>query len=319
MKLNDLPFRIEYLLGSVMIAFGILSILANPMDGTFSKQLYIFSRGLVIVFGIAVILDPRKNILRAVGLYAIALGLGRAVRSVDSLTADSDITFFIGFVLLVLGLNLMYGGITYFKGTSKNATNMTITTGLIILAYFLIMIFSLRMGVTLSDYIADNYDTVSFLVMYSIFIVVLMSDEVRANDPMERIYRNVSWIETNSHTDGDASVSRDDLKLIDKGLSNRSGWKMMNDQGPVESEIMVTMHGKTDRIMIVQKWKDLDGLFISVVLGPDHSFIQGQRFNLVAIRTENGTIDDCDHVRFYSGDGISARLKVESSEKKGRV
>ena len=318
MKLSNLPFRIEYLLGSVMIAFGILSILANPMDGTFSKQLYVLSRIFVIIFGIAVILDPRKNILRAVGLYALALGLGRAVRSIDSLTSDSDITFFIGFVLLMLGLNLMYGGITYFKGTSKNATNMTITTGLIVLAYFLIMIFSLRMGVTLSDYIADNYDTVSFLVMYSIFIVVLMSDEVRANDPMERIYRNISWIENNSHTDESASVSRDDLKLMNRGLSDRSGWKMMNDRGPVESEIMITMHGRMDDTMIVQKWKDLDGLFISVVLGPDHSFIQGQRFNLVAIRTENGSINDCDHVRLYSSDGMSARLRVESTERKGR-
>ncbi|MFA6710965.1 MAG: hypothetical protein WCR83_06565 [Candidatus Methanomethylophilaceae archaeon] len=316
MKLNDLPFRIEYLLGPVMIAFGILSILANPMDDTFSKWLYVLSRVFVIIFGIAITLDPRKNILRAVGLYALALGLGRAVRSIDSLTSDSDIIFFTGFVLLILGLNLMYGGVTYFKGTSKNATNMTITTGLIILAYFFMMIFSLSMGIALSDYVADNYDTVSFLVMYSIFIVVLMSDEVRANDPMERIYRNISWIESNSHTDGSASISREDLKLIERGLSDKFGWKMMNDGGPVEAEINVTMHGETDSTMIVQKWKDLEGLFVSVVLGPNHSFIQGLRFNLVAIRTENGTIDNCDHVRLYSGDGKSARLRIYSPKGK---
>lgn len=313
MKLADIRhMKLGYLLGVLMCAVGAISLFSAIGDGR--DSMYIFSKVLLILFGLFMILDPKKNNMRAIGLYALAIGSGRLLRGLSDATAESDAVFATGMIMIALGGSLMICGYNYFKGISKNAYMMTMIAYVILMAYVLIIIYGIYVGADIWTYILDNSDMVSFIIMYAVYILVLTSPEVTCNMPMERILRSIDDIRSVSGISGDLGITSSDLSEITNGLNGTPSWSAVAD-GPVEYETSIKLSGTDNTFMVLQKWKGEKPIYITMSADPDGTLIQASRFTVTDIVPENGTMEECDHIRLYGPDGMVARLKIKDRQR----
>ncbi len=315
MRVGKLPFKIEPVLGFLMASVGLIGayVLLMDPDEVPHLEFMLLGRVLMILFGILIVMDPRKNKLRAVGLYAIALGLSRMIHAVSYLSSES---YLFGAVIALLGISLIYCGQSYFRGTSKNPRNLKLIAYAMMISYIVMMAFFFHYGGSVRDFLEQHYDIFPLMAMYGVYIIILSSDEIRVNSPMDKLYGTVRSIRENVHADPQSSISRNDAIMIYKGMKDRSSWKRSDDDGPVESEILIDItHSKDRKTMIIQKWRDQNGLNATIVNDPDGAFIQCYRFNFTNVEPENGDIDTCKYIRLYGEDEIFARLLVDGGRR----
>lgn len=301
-------------MGFLMCIVGCVS-LWTAREVLFEDLIYLFSKVLLIIFGAFMIIDPKKNNMRAIGMYAFAIGSGRVLRGITNITSDLDSIFFFGLALIILGGSLVMCGYNYFKGVSKNAYRMTLIAYIILLAYIIMISYYVYNGVDFQEYIRDNYDVVSFLIMYLAYILVLTSPEVTSNMPLQRILYDVNNVWSTSGISGNSTITPFDVSAIMDGLSDAPSWRRI-DSGPVESEIQIRFGGDSGAYMILQKWKNKDPIYVTMSADPYGTLIQGSRFLITDIIPENGTVENCDSIRMYGPEGMVARLKVVRPEEK---
>jgi len=232
----------------------------------------------------------------------------------SDITSASDVTFLLGMAMIALGGSLMICGFNYFKGISKNARRMTLIAYIILLTYLLSIIYGIYIGIDVHMFVVENYDTLSFIVMYGVYILVLTSPEVTSNMPMERVLRSVDGVRSVSGISGDLGITSSDLSKIADGLNGSPSWGATVD-GPVVNETSIKLDGGERTFMILQKWKGKEPVYVTMSSDPDGTLVQASRFIVTDIVPENGTMEECDHIRLYGPDGMVARLRINDRER----
>ncbi len=307
MRLSNLPVRIEYLMGTLLIALGIISIYGVSGDLE-HNSLYALSKVVMIVLGILIIIDPKKNVMRATGMYAATIGMGGMIRSINALSSESTLYFLFGLITFLLGVNLVLCGVSYFRGTSKNARRMTMTAYLIFLIYCLRAIATIYLGTNPWEYFTNNYTVVTFLIMYAMYIFVLTSDEIRYGIPLEKNLIDLTGLRKSISIPNDSLITESDLKAISDGLAGTASWNKLNS-GPAESEYMIKLGKEMPCTLILQKWKGSTCLYATVVTDPNGSFIQGARFRI------DNMIRDKETAILYGNDGSKINIKIDIERK----
>lgn len=297
------PVRVEYILGGLMVFVGAVSIIPS-LGHVDHRLMYVASKLLLMAMGFVIILDPKKSIMRAVGLYAIALGAGRVVRSLVGLTSPDDIQFLFSLAMIALGLNLATCGVTYMNNTSKNARRMTLTAYAIFLAYFLEIVYRAFLGEDLLKLLISKYDTVAFLIMYGVYIVILNSREIRYNIPLERVLMDVDGIGNASGVPKGASISESDLALIREGLTDNPSWNSL-ESGPAGWETSLKLGGRSAGTIIFSKMRDSGDVLVTLVSDPDGTFLQGSRFFMRSLSLEGDS-----HAVIRGDDGIYMKIQI---------
>jgi len=290
-----------------MISVGIVSII--PALGQLDqKMLYVLSKLMLIALGAIIILDPKKSVMRGVGMYALALGGGRALRSLEGLISPNDFEFLFSLFMLALGINLAICGITYFNHTSKNARRMTLTTYMIFMAYLLEIIYSIFLGADPLQLLMSKYDTVALLVMYALYIAILNTREIRYNIPLERVLMDMDGIGHVSGIPKDATLSESDLELIREGLSEKPSWDIL-DSGPAGWETKIVMGGRSSGTIILTKMKESGAVVATLVTNPDGTFLQGTRFKIVSVSSDGG-----DQALIRGENGLFMKIRIRREE-----
>ncbi len=305
--------RLTYFLAIMMIVVGILSIqtVYGTSDIGFSGVMKALSKATLLIAGIFILIDPNKSNMRAIGIYAIALGVGRVFRSFPQLTSSSDVSFYIGLVLVAMGASLAYCGVSYLRGVSKNAERMKLITATLVLGYVVYIIYMVHWGQDFWQFFTQERDMMLMFMMYTIYILVLSSKDVYDNIPLVRMCTDTMSTRDAVSPVGSLTISNEDLDRMEHGLEDASSWDHPTG-GPVESELHVALSSDSgSSSMIVQKWKGKDGLYITMVKDPDNSFIGVFRMHMTGIiRNDTG-------VELRDGNGMRVMLSVREVTEDG--
>ena len=310
---------IVYLLAAILIVVGVYELYtiytANYHDDWgFIDETY--SAIIKIIMAEFILFDPKKNVLRAVGFYAISIGITRVIASMRMLSFVSDITLIMGGITLFFGVNILISGYNYLKDTTRGRTGMIVGTGILALMQTIILLFTYetyRMtGVLEYEQIAPS---AILLVQYIVLLLILDTEEVRYGTLMEKTNTRVESARVTSTVEKDFNLNKDDADIILNMFTDRSSWEQMED-GPVESETKVKMvDGRIQSWMVLQKWRGSDSIHVTMANDPDGSIIAANRFSVNKVTSEYEG-DDLASLRLFSETSLIMQLAVQRPKKK---
>jgi hypothetical protein len=303
--------RLEYLLGFLMAAVGIIDIYNSMQywsDG--SKVVFtIASDAVLLVGGSTLALSRTKSMVKTAGFYALCLGMSRMISSSNGLLNSSWYMMAASAAMFLLGLNLAYSGIRYLTGVSRNAATMRYTSSAIALLYALLFVYILHLNV-IGDGLMSVYSAIIVLftsMMYGLFSYTLHSDEVWSRTFIGRTKDDIHAIRSSFNFASGAAVDRKDAMAIRRALD---GDIPSCSCGPVTGEISVTVFKRDERSrMLMERWDGRTGLRLTLMQDTDGSYYGGTD-TVIKMEPEGGDIEKCQAFRLYCESGRSLRLLV---------
>jgi len=310
---------VVYLLAAILIAVGLYELYTVYTADYHDEWGFIdetYSAIIKIVMAEFILFDPKKNVLRAVGFYAISIGITRIIASFRTLAFVSDISLVIGGITLVMGVNILISGYNYLKDTTRGRTGMIAGTGTLAIMQTIMLMFtyeSYRMtGVLEYEQIAPS---VILLIQYVVLLLILDTEEVRYGTLMEKTNTRVESARVISTIEKDFNLRKEDADVILGMFEDRSSWESI-PEGPIESEKRILMtEGRIQSWMILQKWKGSDDIHVTMANDPDGSIIAANRFSVHRVTSENDG-EDITSVRLFSETSLIMQLAVERPKKK---
>ena len=294
-------------LGSMMVICGLIMMIIRftPIELwgiNFSSNdgpLGIIARFLLIAGGAVILIKRDKGNYFAVGVYALALGISRLLRSLpnlfiehDVLKPQNDLIFNFTIFVVILSANLALTGYNHLTVRMKNPMMMRYTTRGIVSFYAIILLFF--MYVDKSPEILMEYlpDVIWYIPLYFALLLVLFSKEVVDNCPMGRLERFSREMVDKYDLGNSITISEEDAAKIRSGFSDHEGWK----ERPIgdikvyeESVTFRTVRG--DRDVVLERC-DADGdLRITVVDDISDSFINGYRIKASSFSESDGRME----------------------------
>ncbi len=263
------------------------------------------------VFAILILIDQSNNVNRAVGLYAMAIGIDRIVKWTDSLNPPHGIVFVFAIVMIGFCVNLIVTGFFFLRGYVRCRPGMMFGTCVLFFlngAWILFMMFNLEIPF---ETIALEYpDTIVLLFIYALLIYMLNTEQIRKSSDEERYDSVLSSIRKITACEEGSLITKQTADVLSKAFDNRSEWKKI-ENGPAECEYDFTIiHTVGDYSYVtVQKWKDNDNLFFTVSDHKEGTIIDAYRFNVDVI---DESVDDTGRrfISMYNKDGLFIRLMV---------
>ena len=265
----------------------------------------IVSRFILLIGGFIILIGREKGNYFAVGIYALILGSSRLIRTLPNLIAESDFTFNVAIVMVLLSANLAYTGYNHLTVKLKNPLNMRYTTILIIGIYGIVLLYFAYIGKSARIVMEYLPDVIWYVPLYVALLGVLFSKQVVDNSPMGRISRFSGEMSSKVKIGSIISVSEEDAEKIRDGFRDPQGWKEKSVGGTSVRETMVTfVTDGGDRDVILERC-DFDGdLRITVIDDVTDSFINGYRMKASSYSESDGKIELMD------GTGVCAVLNV---------
>ena len=262
--------------------------------------------GLVLMLGgIVIMMNFRAGCYRAVGFYALFLGLSKIVRFLPGLTTQSNIMFTISVVMLLLGANLARNGYNHLTVRTKDPLFMRYTALIIVVAFLFFLVLMVYLDEDPIPLALSYIGISSYVPMYVMFLVVLYTKELNENNPLGRTSRFMESLSSNLYVGDRLFVSNEDADKIRAGLAGGEGWKSF-EAGDVtireERVDFVTPDGIKD--VVLQRWSDSDVLYLTVVNDFSDSFISGQMMRV----SEEVTIGDT--MELFDDSGVCAALHI---------
>ena len=258
-------------------------------DNTFG----LVGRAILIIGGIAIFYTTykKKGNYYAVGIYALTLGLSRVIRSLPGLVAQSDITFYVSMVFLVIGGNLAWGGYNHVTVKTRNPGNMKYTSMSLLAILCLILGFAAYLDYDVIEAFLENVTMMGYLPLYLGLIIVLYSKELTENAPFARIARFLREISSNVYVGDEIRVTEEDAKTIQDGFSSVDSWPQIyvGDKAIREKTVEFHTHNGVKDV-ILERWPDSDELYLTVINDKTDSLIGGQRVRSVGYQTEDGVM-----------------------------
>ena len=269
---------------------------------------------ILIIAALAVILDRKRSLPRAAGIYAVAVGINYILEGyVDTDIFVDTVLFYVGLVMLILGIALFINGIIYLRGASTSNTAMLYVTAILVASDVFSLLLMIRMGTDIMTIIETYMSVMSRIFTNIIFILLLMTEGVRKNTFDWKVSNSIFNAKTALYTDRTAFIERDDLIRINDWIEGRVFDSTYGDD-IVESEISIDIHYPRNKVrrMLVQRWRD-DGTMHATVLNDGAgSYMQGFNFDIRSAIPDNDDLSTCNSVRFYGDRGMFIILKVGS-------
>ncbi len=286
-----------FFLGLMMIAVGVTMSFLRLFEVSYGESVYfvednwfgLIGRAILIFGGLVIILLKHKGNYFAVGVYALTLGLSRVIRSLPGLVAQSDLTFYISLVFLVIGGNLAWGGYNHLTVKTRNPATMRFT------ALFLLFVVGLLFGYMIySDMDAvetflENVNMFGYLPLYAGLLVILYSRELMENIPLARVSGFLRDVSANAYAGDTLMITEEDAKKIEEGFSGAEGWSEIHVGALTIKEASISFHAHNGvKDVLLERWPDHDDLFVSLVNDRTDSFIGGQRMKVTGYEIEDG-------------------------------
>lgn len=263
-----------------------------------------------------IINDEKRDIMTAMGLYSLGMALTRlpsALLYIFTYPEQGSQMFVVGAIFLVIACNMLYSSWMYLHGICRGY----ITSTLIIMGLWIFysgMLAASLYGIlpdvsgTIFERVLDKEILLANVILFSAYIIVLGTDEMHDTTEMEKTCTHIESFSAAGFAGNDASLSRTDAKAIFDGETE---WKKLDNQ-PASSEYRFYVSYTYNTLFgTAQKWKGDDRIFITISASDwDESLVQGTRFSADKIKCENGDIDHCTHLLFYSKNGDAVRIEV---------
>lgn len=270
----------------------------------------IFSKAMLIIGGLIILIKRRKGNYFAVGIYALTLGTSRLIRSFPNLAAESDIRFYSAIVIIALSANLAITGYNHLTVRMKNPINMRYTTLVTLAIYCTVLLYLVYIGA--DPKIVFNYlpDVMWYIPVYVALLVVLFSREIVDNSPLGRIRSFSAETADKFGLGDDLSVSAEDVEKIKAGIKGPEGWKVKEIGGSAVSEETVTFCSRRgDRDVVLERCEGDGGLNITVIDDREDSFINGCRLKVSSYNEFHGILELVDDT------GVCAVLHVRGLQR----
>ena len=308
--------RLSFILAGIIIISGLIDVANMTVIGNSDSVLTDTLVAIVkIGMGIFIIFDPKRNLMRSVGFYALSLGIARIISSLPMLGSSSDFIFIVAIVMIVMGVNLGYSGYSYLQDVSRGRFGMTFGSA----ALALIMAATIVSSVALSDQLeTETTDLIIYIVylfQYVLILVIMDSDEFRFSSWEEKSVRKMDDMRVTYTLTPGMHIPREDAKVIKHMFDDRSSWSKVDDGGPVECEARLHMEeDKVTSVMIMQKWKDSDRIYFTICNNDDGTILQANRFYVTDAIADDTDDDRFMNVRLYADGAMLSNISVMSAE-----
>jgi hypothetical protein len=257
-----------------------------------------------------ILFDPKRNAVRAVGFYAVSLGLSRVVTSISTFAFVSTISFVIGGVTLIMGANLLYSGYKYLRDTSRGLIGMIVSTSILALMQTIILLMNyqayIMTGVPL--YVDIVPYAIAFL-QYIVLLLILDTKEIRYSTLLQQTNTRIESIRVTNTVGGSLMLRRDDGLVLKHMFDDRSSWVPLTDGGPAESEKrLVLENGRIKSVMILQKWSGHDGIYVTMANAERGSVMVANRFSVSEVYADG---DDAYFASLMLFDGKRMLMTLE--------
>lgn len=307
----------NYILAALMVAFGTVQLIyAYTDEYTTLTWLLALSYIVMLVGGAVIILDRNRNLLRAVGIYALALGFYRFIFSFPSIEPGNPYGM-VSIVVCALAINLMISGRSYLKGVSRGRRLAMISTFLLLMVCVTLFITLMHAGLGLVDCMKLMPGAFVMSIMYAFFIGILDSEELRSSDILAIHNDTLDKIRCIQYTDPRTSIPRETALVLAKVFEDRSDWHPVDDGGPAECEYRFVIENKDKGSeVLMQKWKGSESIYFTISDYLDGTILQAYRFEADSVCTD-GDPSICSWVRIFGKKGVCMQLAVDDPEYEG--
>ena len=295
------PSILGFIMGAMLVVrgcWGVYQYIYYPEISLVVGLAYI----VMLVAGIFTICIGREDLVRTIGLYALTLGLTRALIRYDQLMQDYSLTnLLIRLPMMLLALNLMYTGVSFMGGRVIRRMSMMATTLIMAGVNMTLIMFVMLSG----EEIGIQVDLPMLFieaVMYMALIALLDSDQIRYGTSDGKHIRHLDRIRASYRIDKDSHISTAAADCLLK--REGSLWKNIDDD-VVKKEMTFTVSGRSiDSTIIAQIWKGHEQMYLSVVQ-KEGTIVYANRMKIDAIESDGKTIS------FYGKDGSDFRFLIE--------
>lgn len=310
-KISHFIPHITKIMGLLLILYGILSFYSRYRDLEYIDTFDVIGMSVLIALGTLILLDMSFNINRAIGLYALGIGINRIMRFVPFLNPPSGLKFVFAIVMIGISVNLCITGIFFVMRTVRGRGSMMLTTAFMLVLNVGTIMFLMDTEMENLEYLfVYEPDVLALILMYVILLGMLSTESVRKSGSMERYNDLLSTIWRTNACSSDSFILSSDADTLGKAFTDRSSWKVYNDIGPVDREFVFRIFHKGDEISYVrvQKWKTSDSLYFVISDHIEGSLIDAYRFRVDELMLKDGMIT------MFNDDGLHMRLTVTERE-----
>lgn len=291
-------------MGILMVVYGLVRMLF--VDGYDEIDNKFITNVIMIVGGVFLTLYWRRSLIRAIGIFAISLGLSRIAIFSDQIQNGNIVTVIPCCILMLIAIALVLTGISFAMGKAVRRKAMMFTTLLMLGLNLIYVTVLIVVAGGIIDFGPAFY--VNNLVggaMYIVLFYLLDSEEVRYGTFDGRHVRYLDRVRNSNRLDYVTWIPKDAAEaLLDP--ANRL-WKPLSG-GPADSEFAFLIGGKTVTAhVIAQIWADDPRIHFTVHANPG-SIITANRFAADVITRVGDTI------RIISKDGTDITLKIQGGE-----
>lgn len=278
-----------------------------------------YSAVIKIIMAEFILFDPKKNVLRAVGFYAMSIGLSRIINSLSVLSQQSTFSLITGLILLTMGINLIYSSYNYLKDTTRGRNGMLFSACVLSAMQVITLLVYYQGYRTASSVPVDEIiPSVIMLVLYIVLLLILDTEEIRYSTLLEKTSTRVESVTSTNMLLKGYVIDRVDALVIRHALDDRSSWNPVSDGGPVEAEKRIRISdGRIKSNMILQKWCGSDKIYVTMVNDDSGTIMLGNRFSLTQIVPDTDDDNSFSNIRLFNGDSMLMQLAVSKDNEMG--
>lgn len=271
-----------------------------------------YSAVIKIIMAEFILFDPKKNVLRAIGFYAMSIGLSRVINSLSILSQQSTFSLVTGLILLAMGINLIYSSYNYLKDTTRGRNGMLLSACVLsAMQVITLLLYYQGYRTAGSAPIDDIVPSVIMLVQYIVLLLILDTEEIRYSTLLEKTSTRVESVTSTNMLLKGYAIDRADALVIRHAFDDRSSWSPVSDGGPVEAEKRIRISdGRIKSNMILQKWYGSDKIYVTMVNDDSGTIMLGNRFSVTQIVPETDDDGSFSNIRLFDGGRMLMQIAV---------
>ena len=273
-----------------------------------------YSAVIKIIMAEFILFDPKKSLPRAVGFYAMSIGLSRVINAITTLSQRSAFSLAVGLVLLFMGGNLIYSSYQYMKDTVRGRNGMLYSTCVLAFMQAIMLAFyyqTYKMTGSVEGF--DLIPSAIMLIQYIVLLLMLDTEDVRYSTLLEKTSTRVESVTSSNMILKGFVLKRDDALVIKHLFDDRSTWQPISDGGPVEAEKRIRLvEGRIQSNMILQKWHGSDRIYVTVVNDDDGTILLGNRFSVTSVVPDVEGDNEFSNLRLFDDKKMLMQMAVEA-------
>ncbi len=304
-----------------MIIYGLVALYGNislyiELKGLISVYDLIslsISNVVVLIGGIVILCRRKITILKAAAIYLISVGAGRTLYYLPNLLSESIYSYIFGIVILILSINLIVKGISFYKGNPRNILITTVSILVFALLYSALLVWQLYYSEGhILDTALSEAELIFSIILYLVFLGILDTSEIRTKSGNERVDEGINSVKRWYCASEKTYISKTEAETIRNGFSNMEGWTIIDDQSPVSHEYVFTISDDSSNSEVtVQRWKDSRDLYLTIADSFKGSVLFARRFTATRWTIiDDPSDDDNSWLYLYDDQGSFLRFRI---------